>query len=421
MKIKRYTGANTREVLTRIRNDLGPDAVILSNREIVGGVELMAAIDFDASALTTEHEPVPQPAVAPMQPRVAALAPVPAPVPRPAPGAAVAPTRSSATARDDALATLLRVPVAPVPVTTMADGDAPALRGVIDGLRDDLAELRRWMHTGAAPAGAAVPTRVPTSGLAAELLGLGFSGTRADALAARTGSAPEALELMLREFEFPQEPVAADGIYALVGATGVGKTTTIAKLAARLVLRHGTGAVALVTTDTYRIGGVEQLRIYGRILGVPVAVARDGVELEQVLEEFADRRFVLIDTIGLSPRDARLGEQMQWLQNLGPRMTRLLLINGGMHAAFYARLWGLYRELPVSGCVLTKLDETPTFGGALEWLHERGLPLWFYTDGQRVPEDLHVTTAGNVASLLLGHVSNASAAQASAARTATAY
>ena len=438
MKIKRYTGANTREVLTRIRNDLGPDAVILSNREIVGGVELMAAVDFDANALPSEHESVaPRPAeTAQPQPRAAAPAPSLRPAPsrppvggekaRDVPAIAQDAMTKDALTKDalakDALARLLRAQTAAAPVASAQDPDAPALRGVIDGLRDDLAELRRWMHTGGAPGAVPVPAKAAVSGLAAELQGLGFSGTRAETMAAGAGSAKEALERMLRDFEFPHEPVAADGVYALVGATGVGKTTTIAKLAARLVLRHGTGAVALVTTDTYRIGGVEQLRIYGRILGVPVAVARDGVELEQVLEEFADRRFVLIDTIGLSPRDARLGEQMQWLQDLGPRMTRLLLINGGMHAAFYARLWGLYRELPVSGCVLTKLDETPTFGGALEWLHERGLPVWFYTDGQRVPEDLHVTSAANLASLLLGHAAaTATVTQASVARAAAAH
>ena len=211
---------------------------------------------------------------------------------------------------------------------------------------------------------------------------------------------PAALTAYLHGLDMASEPLAEDGIYALVGATGVGKTTTIAKLAARLVLRHGTAAVALITTDTYRIGGVEQLKIYGRILGVPVAVARDAAELNQHLREFADRRFVLIDTIGLSPRDVRLAEQMRWLQAFGERITRLLLINAGMSQGFYAELWKLYQHLPVAACILTKLDETPAFGAALQWLVEQGLPLLFYTDGQRVPEDLHAPALAKIAALL---------------------
>ena len=195
----------------------------------------------------------------------------------------------------------------------------------------------------------------------------------------------------------------------------MGKTTTIAKLAARLVLRHGTDAVALITTDTYRIGGVDQLKIYGRILGVPVAVARDAAELEQQLHEFADRRFVLIDTIGLSPRDLRLGEQLRWLQGFGDRITRLLLLNGGMQLGVYQALWQAYSALPIDACILTKLDETPSFGAALQWLHEQNLPLWFFTDGQRVPEDLHAASEATIADLLQRDEAPTSAAPSSVA------
>ena len=400
MKIKRYTGTSTREVLARIRNDLGPDAVILSNREIVGGVELMAAVDFDASHLQAEPA-AEEPAMASQRPAAAAPRqatpapsrpqPAPQPVRTPPPAAAAMPAAKPQ-----------RPASVQAPAAAAGQGAAgvaqPAWSGEIRGLRDELHALRQWVQsTVSSGAQAAGPVSSP---LAERLQELGFSPSCAQALAVPGAKLPDALGAYLQRLDMPADPVAADGVYALVGPTGVGKTTTIAKLAARLVLRHGTSAVALITTDTYRIGGVEQLKIYGRILGVPVAVARDAKELEQHLQEFSDRRFVLIDTIGLSPRDARLAEQMQWLQGFGSRITRLLLINAGMGLGFYDELWKMYQHLPVAACILTKLDETPVFGAALQWLVEQRLALCFYTDGQRVPEDLHVPTLAKIVELL---------------------
>lgn len=456
MKIKRYTGTNTREVLTRIRNDLGADAVILSNREIVGGVELMAAVDFDTSrfpsdvlndAAETEmqateraapSEPARQPAPATTAPAAVPQAP-PRPAPaspplqsaaRPAPQPAAVATPHPAAARAQVAPTTTPAPVpatrqAPPAHVTLGEKEAasrPDIRpapwagaaqpparpaapsdatrsdaDTLSPLRHELADLREWMQGQIANLG----DMGPMTPLGDRLQALGFSSGRARQMGAQALNLRGALaDFLGRGLQVAADPVSTDGVYALVGPTGAGKTTTIAKLAARLVLQHGTAAVALITTDTYRIGGVEQLKIYGRILGVPVAVARDAEELNQHLGAFADRRFVLIDSIGLSPRDARLAEQMQWLQALGEGVTRLLVVNAGLAPGAYADLWSLYRRLPVSGAILTKLDETPAFGAALQWLVESSVPLWFYTDGQRVPEDLHVPTLAKITALL---------------------
>jgi flagellar biosynthesis protein FlhF len=450
VKIKRYTGTNTREVLTRIRNDLGADAVILSNREIVGGVELMAAVDFDASRFPSEEqegEAAPAAAPQPNPPHTwrgseaAAGETASASAagggreghPKATPGAALSsPTRGGGRegegqdrptpnpAADLPLPAVARVPapmtleqkdaaalaVAPKPPAHSAvrpDALQPrpdrlvAPQDELGTLRHELHDLRQWMQSqmsGLADAG-------PLTPLGEQLQALGFSTARARQLGSDALNLRGALAAYLgKGLQVAADPVSAAGIYALVGPTGAGKTTTIAKLAARLVLRHGTAAVALITTDTYRIGGVEQLKIYGRILGVPVAVARDGEELQQHLREFADRRYVLIDSIGLSPRDARMAEQMQWLQALGERVTRLLVVGAGLAPAAYAELWALYRRLPVAAAILTKLDESPSFGAALQWLVESSVPLWFYTDGQRVPEDLHVPSLAKITALL---------------------
>jgi flagellar biosynthesis protein FlhF len=133
---------------------------------------------------------------------------------------------------------------------------------------------------------------------------------------------------------------------------------------------------------------------------VPVGVARDAAELRAQLQAFAQRRFVLVDTMGLSPRDARLDEQLQWLRELGPAVRPLLLLGAGMSLAVYEQAWQIYGALPLAGCILTKLDETPVFGAALQWLQQRRLPLWFYTDGQRVPEDLHEPALAKIKRLL---------------------
>ncbi|WP_079415210.1 flagellar biosynthesis protein FlhF [Thiomonas intermedia] len=473
MKIKRYTGTHTREVLTRIRNDLGADAVILSNREIVGGVELMAAVDFDASRFPSEeHEPdatasatAPHPnpphkwggsEPSPAQDGAAesptgekTTSPIhggrPEGHPKQAPGAAfTSPTRGGGWEGEDRAAqkpsgdlplpAVARVaapaggsPVvkaAPMAPITLEQKDAAALavaprlpaqpvgradvppsrpdrhaepKDELGAMRHELQDLRQWMQSqmsGLADAGPLTPT-------GEQLQALGFSTARARQLGSQALNLRGALAAYLgKGLQVAADPVSAAGIYALVGPTGAGKTTTIAKLAARLVLRHGTGAVALITTDTYRIGGVEQLKIYGRILGVPVAVARDGEELQQHLRDFADRRYVLIDSIGLSPRDVRMAEQMQWLQALGDGVTRLLVVGAGLAPSAYAELWALYRRLPVAAAILTKLDESPSFGAALQWLVESSVPLWFYTDGQRVPEDLHVPSLAKITALL---------------------
>ncbi|CDW95304.1 MULTISPECIES: flagellar biosynthesis protein FlhF [unclassified Thiomonas] len=463
MKIKRYTGTNTREVLTRIRNDLGADAVILSNREIVGGVELMAAVDFDASRFPSDEPgeggagakaavqtpPHPNPphewgggtlrvasenkaveiakaspprtelssptrgggwegeGSAPRKPAddlpLPAVARVDAPtVPPAAPRAAAqaAPitleqkdAASLATAHTGAAAD----PAIPAHRSMRDPAAAMAPKDELGAMRHELQDLRQWMQSqmsGLADAG-------PLTPVGEQLQALGFSTARARQLGSQALNLRGALAAYLgKGLQVAADPVSAAGIYALVGPTGAGKTTTIAKLAARLVLHHGTAAVALITTDTYRIGGVEQLKIYGRILGVPVAVARDGEELQQHLRDFADRRYVLIDSIGLSPRDARMAEQMQWLQALGEGVTRLLVVGAGLAPSAYAELWSLYRRLPVAAAILTKLDESPSFGAALQWLVEGSVPLWFYTDGQRVPEDLHVPSLAKITALL---------------------
>lgn len=181
------------------------------------------------------------------------------------------------------------------------------------------------------------------------------------------------------------------GIVALVGPTGVGKTTTLAKLAARFIAHHGPDSVLLVTMDHYRIGAFEQLATYGKIMGCPVKQAHDLNELEQILYQFRSRKLVLIDTAGMGQRDMRLYQQ---LDNLAantrlPIRSYLVLSATGQRRVLEEAV-SHFQRIDLAGAVLTKLDESVSLGAALSVLIQSGLSLSYITDGQRVPEDMQV-------------------------------
>lgn len=186
--------------------------------------------------------------------------------------------------------------------------------------------------------------------------------------------------------------VERGGVYALVGPTGVGKTTTVAKLAARYAVRHGTCGLGLITLDSYRVGAHEQLRTYGRILGAPVHLAQDGATLRELLASMQGKRLVLIDTCGVSQRDVRLAEMMNALATAGTAarpVARVLLLNSASHAETIEDVARAWRAHEAAGAILTKLDEAARIGGALDALLRHKLALFGLTNGQRVPEDWH--------------------------------
>ncbi|MGC1547638.1 MAG: flagellar biosynthesis protein FlhF [Rhodanobacter sp.] len=196
------------------------------------------------------------------------------------------------------------------------------------------------------------------------------------------------LGVLSRRLNATGRDVASDGgVTVLVGPTGVGKTTTIAKLAARAVLRHGAGQVALVSTDNYRIGAAAQLEHYGRLLGVRVFPAYDAASLREVLEVLRSRHTVLVDTAGVAGNDVRLQQQMTLLRDAGELRTCLVLAANAQAQALDDAVRA-YQPLQPQACILTKLDEAPSLGGALSMLIRHQLPLDYTTDGQRVPEDI---------------------------------
>ncbi|PKF51740.1 flagellar biosynthesis protein FlhF [Enterovibrio nigricans] len=179
------------------------------------------------------------------------------------------------------------------------------------------------------------------------------------------------------------------GVIALLGPTGVGKTTTIAKLAARAAMDFGSEEIALVTTDTFRIGAHEQLATYGRILGCPVKVAKDAEALADILYQLRHRRLILLDTAGMGQRDLRLSEQLDTLiQSSGSHIRSLLVLPATSQRRVLQETIDHFRRIPLSGCVLTKLDESLSLGELLSVTIENALPVTYLADGQRVPEDI---------------------------------
>ena len=184
------------------------------------------------------------------------------------------------------------------------------------------------------------------------------------------------------------DPLETGGVVALVGPTGAGKTTTIAKLAACFAQRHNARDVALVTTDTVRIGGREQLHGYGRQLGIAVHEADSAQGLALVLERLRDYKLVLLDTAGLGQRDRNLVGQLNWLRASGQVKT-LLCLPANSHFADLDEVVRRFSTVQPQGVVLTKLDETGRLGSALSVVVDHQLPMAWVTDGQRVPDDLH--------------------------------
>lgn len=233
-----------------------------------------------------------------------------------------------------------------------------------------------------------------------EMLSAGFSASLSRLMTEhlpRTATAKEGIAWVktvlarnLMTMSNENELLEQGGVYALVGPTGVGKTTTTAKLAARCVMRHGANKLALITTDGYRIGGYEQLRIYGKILGVMVHSVKDESDLRIALDELKGKHTVLIDTVGVGQRDQMVAEQVAMLSGAGAHVKRLLCLNATVTGSTLNEVVAAYKGDGLAGCIVTKLDEAATIGNVIDIVIRQKLNLYYVANGQRVPEDLHI-------------------------------
>ena len=376
MKIKRFFANDIRQALRQVKESLGPDAVILSNKPVDGGVELVAAKDYDESAFAAQQGKQPKQADLPIQSETSK---------RPA----------------DVSSNRHRPKIAPTQVEWSQDPVLVEMRHEMHAMRrmmeNQLSELT-WNEMG---------NRQPQRReLLRRLMSLDISPDICAKLVERVQDFDNpdqawrrALNLLAGEL-----PIAGDsmidegGVIALVGPTGVGKTTTIAKLAARYVLRHGHRSLALVSTDSYRIGAQEQLTTYARILDVTVRSASTPEELNVTLNALSDKRLVLVDTAGMSQRDVRLSEQLSLIDSGNRMVKRFLTLSATTQQSALEQAAGAFGAADLSGCILTKVDEVASLGGAISATVHNRIPLAFFTDGQRVPEDIHLARANTLIS-----------------------
>jgi len=235
--------------------------------------------------------------------------------------------------------------------------------------------------------------------LTQHLLDCGFSPALIRKLAAgltddagdETAWATQVLERNLRASDSDLAIEDQGGVFALIGATGVGKTTTTAKLAAAFAARHGASNLGLITLDAYRVGAHEQLRAYGRILGVPVHTAHDRASLEDLLELLAAKKMVLIDTAGMAQRDSRTRELLEMLSHRS--IQRLLVVNAASQGETIEDVLVAYKAPGCAGIVLSKIDEAVKLGPALDAAIRHKLKIVGVANGQRVPEDWHRLSA----------------------------
>ncbi len=388
MKIKRYTASSMRLALAQVRTEQGAEAVILSSRRIAEGIEVIAAVDYDETLMAHALPTRPLADAAPASP-----APPPAPQPAPAVAAPVAVPVAAVPAQVPTL-----VPVTPVRPSRPGAGNGAGGAGLAL-MQRELQNLRHLLETELASLSWSdrrqrnpVQTRVLE-----DLSALDIApdiARRLAALAPRSTTLENpqniSLALLARHLPVMNDLVCSQGgVVAIVGPTGVGKTTTIAKLAARWTLRQRSTDIAIVSTDCYRVGAREHLQTYARLLGVPLHAADTGRELGQILERLANRKLVLIDTAGVGPRDARLSEQLAVLQRGAPRARVMLALPAQGEAHSLQEITTAFASLAPKACILTKVDEAASLGAAISTAIRNRLAIAYLCNGQRVPEDLH--------------------------------
>lgn len=408
MNVRKFIAASARDALRKVKETLGPDAIILSNRGIPGGVEIMAvaARDMDTIVPTPERERASRRTAAlPVAPATAAADQAPAPAVHATPGQGAAraaePPRSAPPRRPSPPLAVRPRPQVDLPRPPARNAAKPEAEVVPAAVMDEIRSLRKIVeqHLAGFAWGESARAEPVKTEILRQLLDAGFSPQFARELLAdlpRDLDAAQALGWVkggadrgMLTTDLDTDIVDRGGVYALVGPTGVGKTTTTAKLAARCVLRHGARKLALVTTDGYRIGAHEQLRIYGRILGVSVHLAKDAADLRATLNDLQHTHMVLIDTMGMSQRDRLVGEQVAMFGENA--VKSLLLLSATSRGDTLDDVVRAYNGLQnLAGCILTKVDEAASLASSLDVIIRHRLRLYYVSNGQRVPEDLHL-------------------------------
>lgn len=346
MKIKRFQAEDMTSAIKQVREAFGPDAVILSNQTKGNGVEVVAAMNYDENAVE----------------------------------------QSDASWIED-------------PILAQMKEEIHSLRDMMQHQLAGFAWNKRQHCT---------PTQIT---LIKQLTNAGFHPELSEIIAAKSPDCnsiesawDKAIELLINSLQVTEPDIVNNGgVFALLGPTGVGKTTTIAKLAARFVLQHGPSDIALISTDTYRIAAHQQLSTYAKILGINVAIAEDADSLQKAISRYATKKLILIDTAGMSQRDSGLSAQLEMLNNNSRRIHCSLVLSTASQRLVLEETVRAFSQHQIDNCILTKVDETSNLSSVLSTMIRYKLPIGYYTAGQRVPEDITVAHAGNLIELAINN------------------
>ena len=370
MKIKRYLDKDMRHVLRRVREDQGPDAVILSNRRVEEGIEVIAAIDYDEALV------------------------------RHAVGKDNSTDATSETTIDsDALAQLAQDDFEPEPPKQAEIVAANLQPEPLKDMQDEISSLRGLLETqlsglvwrdsaDRSPMRAQMLRNLARIGITPDIAAMIIDRLEPIADVKRLWDAPLmtlAQALPVRDGDLMKE----GGTFALIGPTGVGKTTTIAKIAARFALAHGADDVALISADSFRIGAKEHLMAFANIIGSKVYSASNNDELTDLLMRLSRKKLILIDTEGRSPRDRDLANRLAAYGDNAERVRFFLTLSAATQEAALDEAIRQFSQVPLEGAIITKVDEAAQLGCILSAMIRHDLPACWIADGQRIPDDLY--------------------------------
>lgn len=429
MKVKRFTAANMQQALRLVSQQLGADAVILSSKKVDAGIEVVAALDYQSG--NSQHNAEVDRQLRLQQELEAAKVASREPQNvrkrderREEREAYV--SRADVSSKDGLSAVLSglkqeRPPREKQPLAETGSEEAadPARRRVTDRdeswysnalaqMSGELRELKDWMVS---HQGSAWDTRRPLTWQQSQLWqrcqDVGLEPAWADRIASRLENQPDlesawtkALKLIAADLPIaPSGLIERGGLFALVGPTGAGKTTTIGKLAAQFVIRNGAESVALVTLDNYRVAAHDQLRTFARILGVALHTVPANGDLAKVLDGLKGKKLVLVDSAGLGSQDPHFGVQLSMLKKAGPRLKKLLVLPLTSQGRCLQENYEHFKAAGLAGCVFTKLDECFSLGPALSVAALTQLPVTLVTDGPHIPDDVHYPDAEKLVKL----------------------
>ncbi len=403
MNVKRFFSKTMQDALRMVREEFGPDAVILSNNRVEGGVEIVAALDYEEEESAAEL-PTSQPNKNGSQPSPSQIARMHAerhlklqremerakrkietarkkrqPESRPASASSVAPEQLAGNS-----------------VTRGAEGwdELSDMKAEIQELKGLISAQAEQSRIRPVSASSSLVTQQVDEWLHSLCLDRSIARPLLDSVRSEN-SFEAARDTIRKQLGHAMSVSHGDlidqgGAVALVGPTGSGKTMTIGKLAARYVMKYGTEGLALVTTDRYRIAAHEQLKVFGRILNVPVHVVDEENCLDSILDRLTDKKLVLIDTAGLMHSDSCWSEQLQELKLSQHGIRNYLVMSAVGQYQVMSSNYHYYKMVGLAGTIITKVDEAVSLGEAISFMVATRLRAAYFTDGQRVPEDIHL-------------------------------